>query len=241
VSIVYPDDNYAVIEAFFEVCKESGCGFLEPVTQGLAGQPAHGQKSAIYTDIQIRKLLKSSEDCPMTDARCRQVDTLCTPIGNKQIGSDDRVFSNQKASLDWSAQSPMSNFRCVHRRVVGGGWRKEGGGRRTEAGRGGRSERTKLSPNAGTSGKSVGPNLGQLLVEIERTKPIRVTWLQLRNTLWQFSLRPESRKRCHLTTATEEGRRAEEKGRIAEGKESTDGRPGLHSPTCPRLSMPTPG
>jgi hypothetical protein len=78
--------------------------------------------------VQMRKMLKSSEDFPMTGARCRQVDTLCMPIENKQIGSDDSVFSNQKASLDRSPKSLMSNARCVHYPFGG---RSERGGRAT--------------------------------------------------------------------------------------------------------------
>jgi hypothetical protein len=68
---------------------------------------------------------------------------------------------------------------------------------------------TNFSPNAGKSGKNAGPTLNlTAFVEIKRTKPFRVRWQELRNTLWEFSLKSQLRRKWNLTRA--EGRRAKE-------------------------------
>jgi hypothetical protein len=62
--------------------------------------------------------------------------------------------------------------------------------------------------------------------EIERTKPIRPRWPELRNTLWKLGLDPVSHPEEHLTTWTDtwEGRRTEDGGRRAEdGGRRTEG------------------
>ena len=56
MSIVYKDESYAIMGACFEVYKEKGCGFVEPVYQecleielGLQGIPFKPQKELELT------------------------------------------------------------------------------------------------------------------------------------------------------------------------------------------------
>ena len=101
-------------------------------TAALGVRCSHGDRPSEFTSVHLlEKMLKPCQivpDSAISGACFRQATAFRMSFWNNQIGPENGIFGDQKASLDGSPESPMTDFyRCSPYFRVGKGSQSSAG------------------------------------------------------------------------------------------------------------------